>query len=92
MPSRNEGFPKVVLECAAAGVPSLLFSDYGANEWIEGGFVVDKNEEMIDIISLLLQEPDRLRKASSQSILLAKKYAWKHVVKRWEEVLSNLSA
>ena len=92
LPSRNEGFPKVVLECAAAGVPSLLFSDYGANEWIEGGFVVDKNEEMIDIISLLLQEPDRMRKASSQCILLAKKYAWKHVVKRWEEVLSNLSA
>ena len=91
LPSRNEGFPKVVLECAAAGVPSLLFSDYGANEWIEGGFVVDKNEEMIDIISLLLQEPDRMRKASSQSILLAKKYAWKHVVKRWEEVLSSLS-
>lgn len=91
LPSRNEGFPKVVLECAAAGVPSLLFSDYGANEWIEGGFVVDKNEEMIDIISLLLQEPDRMRKASSQSIILAKKYAWKHVVKRWEEVFCSLS-
>ena len=42
LPSRNEGFPKVVLECAAAGIPSLLFSDYGAKEWMEGGFVVDK--------------------------------------------------
>tara|TARA_B100000900_G_scaffold189414_2_gene160443 strand:+ start:2270 stop:3304 length:1035 start_codon:yes stop_codon:yes gene_type:complete len=91
LPSRSEGFPKVVLECAAAGVPSLLFSDYGANEWMEGGFVVDKNEEMNYIISLLLQEPERLRKASSQSILLAEKYAWKYVVKRWEEVLSSLS-
>ena len=90
LPSRNEGFPKVVLECAAAGIPSLLFSDYGANEWMEGGFVVDKNEEMKQIINLLLQDPNRLRQASSQSILLAEKYDWKHVVKRWEEVLSSL--
>ena len=91
LPSRNEGFPKVVLECAAAGIPSLLFSDYGAKEWMEGGFIVDKNEEMKQIINLLLQDPNRLRKASSQSILLAEKYDWKHVVKRWEEVLSSLS-
>lgn len=92
LPSRAEGFPKVVLECAAAGIPSLLFSDYGANDWMEGGFVVDKHEEMNDVISLLLQEPDRMREASNQSIQLAEKYAWKHVVKRWEEVLSSLSA
>ena len=91
LPSRNEGFPKVVLECAAAGIPSLLFSDYGAKEWMEGGFVVDKDEEMKQIINLLLQDPNRLRQASNQSTLLAEKYDWKHVVKRWEEVLSSLS-
>lgn len=91
LPSRSEGFPKAVLECAAAGVPSLLFSDYGANDWMKGGFVVDKNEEMNEIISLLLKEPNRLRQASSQSILLAQKYAWRYVVRRWEEVLSSLS-
>ena len=91
LPSRNEGFPKVVLECAAAGIPSLLFSDYGAKEWMEGGFVVDKNEEMKQIINLLLEDPNRLRQASSQSIQLAEKYDWKHVVKLWEEVISSLS-
>ena len=58
---------------------------------MEGGFVVDKNEEMKQIINLLLQDPNRLRQASSQSILLAEKYDWKQVVKRWEEVLSSLS-
>ena len=58
---------------------------------MEGGFVVEKNEEMKQIINLLLQDPNRLRQASSQSILLAEKYDWKHVVKHWEEVLSSLS-
>ena len=92
LPSRSEGFPKVVLECAAAGIPSLLFSDYGANDWMEGGFVVDKNEEMNDVLSLLLQDPHLMRKASSQSIQLAENYAWGKVVKRWEEVFISLSA
>ena len=57
---------------------------------MEGGFVVDKNEEMKQIINLLLEDPNR-RQASSQSILLAEKYDWKHVVKLWEEVLNSLS-
>ena len=34
LPSRSEGFPKVTLETAAAGIPSLVYADYGANEWI----------------------------------------------------------
>ena len=28
-PSRSEGFPKVILETACAGVPSLVYADYG---------------------------------------------------------------
>ena len=34
LPSRSEGFPKVILEVAANADTSLVYSDYGASEWI----------------------------------------------------------
>jgi len=57
LPSRSEGFGKVTFEAAAAGVPSLLYSDYGVDEWVtdhKDGFIVDTLDEMSEIIQELL--------------------------------------
>lgn len=90
LPSRSEGFPKVTLETAAAGVPSIVYADYGAQEWIthgKNGFVVDRIEEMITIIKDVKANPDKLNKISTNAIVLAEKFDWRVLVKDWEEII-----
>lgn len=93
LPSRSEGFPKVTLETAAAGVPSLVYSDYGATEWIshnQNGFVVKTRQEMLETIQSLIDKPELLRLNSKNAIALAKQFDWNIVVKQWELEISKL--
>lgn len=93
-PSRSEGFPKVTLETAAAGVPSIVYSDYGASEWIttgKDGFVVDKFEETVDIINKLEANPEKLTDLSENAIKMAKRFDWQNVIKDWEKAIINLT-
>ena len=93
LPSRSEGFPKVILEAAAAGIPSLVYSDYGANEWIvsgENGFIINSFEDSIDLINLLKHDSNLLARASKGAILLANKFDWKKVVLKWEKIILSL--
>lgn len=93
LPSRSEGFPKVTLETAASGVPSLLYSDYGANEWITNnhdGFVVDTLEQMIETITHLQENPELLQLNSKNAIALAKRFDWSILIKDWEEEILKL--
>lgn len=93
LPSRSEGFPKVTLETAAAGVLSIVYDDYGAQEWIANGlngWVVKSVDEMITVINDLknnLQNPERV---SQEAIKLALSFDWKVKVKDWEEVIEKL--
>lgn len=92
-PSRSEGFPKVTLETAASGVPSIVYNDYGASEWIthkKDGFIVNTLDEISDIIQILLNEPNLLQECSKNSIELAKTFDWKVLVKEWEEEIIKI--
>lgn len=89
-PSRSEGFPKVTLETAAAGVPSIVYSDYGASEWItsgKDGYVVNTFEEIIDIIKDLQSHPEKLPILSKNAELMAKRFDWKVLIKSWEKAI-----
>ena len=93
LPSISEGFPKVVLEAASAGIPSILYSDYGASEWIvnnKNGFIVNDFEELSSKVKSLINNRNLLTSNSEGAILLAKKFDWKIVINEWEEVLCNL--
>ena len=93
LPSRSEGFPKVTLETAAAGVPSLVYSDYGAKEWIthnQDGFVVDTLEQMIETVMQLKNNPDLLKQNSVNAIALAKRFDWGILIKDWEQEIVKL--
>lgn len=85
LPSRSEGFPKVILETAAAGIPSMVYPDYGAAEWIqhnENGFIVNNREEAA---TLLTEWQNRsLVVVSDNSVKMAAAFDWKVVVKNWE--------
>lgn len=92
-PSRSEGFPKVTLETAAAGVPSIVYGDYGAREWInhgENGWVVQKPEEIKEIISALKDNPAELERISKNAVALANSFDWKIKVKDWEEEITKI--
>ncbi|RNI25753.1 glycosyltransferase family 4 protein [Rufibacter latericius] len=93
LPSKSEGFPKVILETAAAGVPSLLYSDYGALEWIknwETGIVVDSLNEMVDAIQTLINVPGVITRLSEGAISLSSEFDIHKVVKDYEEVIVDL--
>ncbi|TDG37703.1 glycosyltransferase [Pedobacter changchengzhani] len=93
LPSRSEGFPKVILETASAGVPSVIYNDYGADEWIttgENGWVVKTVDQMITLVEALVANPSKLQEASKRAVALAEKFDWKILVKDWEEVIIDV--
>lgn len=91
--SRSEGFPKVTLETAASGVPSIVYDDYGAQEWITNGvngWVVKSVDDMISIIKDLKENPQKLETVSQEAIKLAVSFDWKVRVTDWQEVITQL--
>lgn len=92
-PSRSEGFPKVMLETACAGVPTLCYSDYGAEEWIttgKDGYVVRTKEEALAVINDLRANPEKLKDLSRNAVELGKRFDWSVMVKVWENVIEKI--
>lgn len=92
-PSRSEGFPKVMLETACAGVPTLCYGDYGADEWIttgKDGHVVNTFDEAKDVIQKLIDQPQHLLELSHNAIELGKRFDWKVLAKEWEEEIERI--
>lgn len=93
-PSRSEGFPKVMLETACAGVPTLCYGDYGADEWIttgKDGFVVKTFDEAKALIQNLAEHPEQLVELSKNTIELGKRFDWSVLVKEWEKEIVRLA-
>ena len=93
LPSRSEGFPKVILEAAASAIPSIVYHDYGASEWIttnKNGFVVNSFNDVKDKINQIINNPDLLQNNSKEALNLSEKFDWKNLIKNWEEVIDNL--
>ena len=93
-PSRSEGFPKVMLETACAGVPTLCYGDYGAEEWItigKNGFVVKTFDEAQSVIQSLAEHPEQLVELSKNAIELGKRFDWSVLVKDWEKEIIRLA-
>ena len=93
LPSRSEGFPKVILEAAASGVPSIVYSDYGASEWIvngKNGFVVNEFDEVINIVNKLIDNNHLLQSCSKSVVCLSQEFSWKNKIKFWEDEINNI--
>jgi glycosyltransferase involved in cell wall biosynthesis len=91
-PSYREGFPNVVLQASAMGLPSIVSDINGCNEIIENkinGLIVPvKNVEKLKLcMELLLTDHDLFRnlKKNAREIVL-QKYQQKFI---WNEILSE---
>ena len=86
-------FPKVILETASAGVPSVLYGDYGASEWITtrvNGWVVDTKEDIIALLDSLENEITQLKSVSNNALKLAEEFDWSVKIKDWEEAIDSI--
>jgi glycosyltransferase involved in cell wall biosynthesis len=81
------------LECAAAGVPCIVYGDYGADEWIttgKDGYVVNTFDEAKAVIEDLIANPNKVLELSKNAIDLGKKFDWKVVIKEWENEIDKI--
>jgi len=93
LPSKSEGFPKVILEAASAGVPSVVYDSYGASDWLEhkiNGFIATNFEEVQGIINELLNDLKLLEITSKNAVKLAHRFDWKNIINDWEKVIVDL--
>ena len=93
LPSKSEGFPKVILETASASIPSVLYDSYGASDWIvnnEDGFIISSFDQVQILIKNLLENPKLLPQCSAKALMLADRFDWKNLIINWEKIIDNL--
>lgn len=93
LPSKTEGRPKVVFECGAMGIPSIVFHGYGAQEYIshgENGFIVDNREELKKCFVELVNNPKKLQYFSINVPSMVRSYDIKFTINRYEEEIIKI--
>ena len=95
LPSLSEGFPNVVLEAMAAGLPVVASRVGGLPEIVEegeNGFLVEGGnpEQIADRVLRLLGDDELRARISATNREKARAYTWESVVDRLEEVYGTV--
>ena len=97
MTSRYEGFPMVLLEAKAFGLPTIAFDcECGPQEIIKdgkNGFLIkdDDEDDFIKKLLLLIQNSELRKKMSDNMLQGLDAYSEKNVMKQWIDLFDNLS-
>jgi glycosyltransferase involved in cell wall biosynthesis len=91
LPSLSEGFPNVIIEAMAMGLP-IIASRVGGLPWIikdgVNGFLVEPSNphEIAEKITFLLINDDLRTYISRRNIEKAREYSWENIIKKLEKV------
>ncbi|EOW9128382.1 glycosyltransferase family 4 protein [Vibrio cholerae] len=95
LPSHIEGFPKVILECAKLKIPSLVYSTYGAGDWMDDGvtgFVVDDFKSLESKFRYIKENYDHYLEVSKRSYELYERFTWSKRVIDWQHEILKVAA
>lgn len=93
LPSYAEGVPKVTNEAAACGLPIVLNGFYEATTVVHShnGLVAWSDEELIEHVGTLIQNPDARATMGRRGAEMAKEWDWDRVAPQWEELVIRLA-
>jgi glycosyltransferase involved in cell wall biosynthesis len=96
LPSRYEGFPNVLLEALAVGVPCVAADSSAATREILGdgayGLLVppDDSEALATAINLLATDAELRQRLSRAATVAIERYDLDRIVNQWERVLAGV--
>jgi glycosyltransferase involved in cell wall biosynthesis len=91
-PSIHEGFPKVVVEAMASGLPAIVFDNYKPEAVIDAktGFVVSSEKEMVLKLQKLIEDSQLRQEMSLNAVQRAKDFDWDIIVRKWEKTILDI--
>jgi len=95
MTSRSEGFPMVLLEAKAFGLPIVSFDcETGPSEIVknnEDGFIVPMNDtvQFTEKLDLLVNNFDLRKKMGRKATENVKEFYPDKIIKQWEDILDE---
>jgi len=91
-PSIHEGFPKVTIEAAATGAPSIVFDNYRPETVLDGetGFIVRDVNEMMEKLGILIENAGLRTTMGVKAREYAKKFDWNVITKQWEKEFTTV--
>lgn len=88
MTSEYEGLPKVIQEAAQCKVPTIYINQNYDVDFIEdgkNGYGVKSIIEVIDILSMLLNDSEKYVQMSESAYQVIQEYTWEHLILQYEE-------
>ncbi|MBO3698372.1 glycosyltransferase family 4 protein [Roseivirga sp. E12] len=93
LPSHSEGLPRVWLETLANGLPSILYSGYGMEDFVKNGktgFVLNEFLDLKNLTRSILTDEVSLEELSKNCIEESINYHPKKLTSSYEEAIQDL--